>query len=114
MTFVRHPENRPGRDPQIPSSRSNQYFSNACAQLGKIPCRRAGGNNLNGSNQRTVFRMANATAKSLNHLLLTLKPHNNKIPLTLCPFFRSKRTYRQLSPQSSVSHRHLPTAMPEA
>src|SRR5882724_12809464 len=90
MSLVRPSENRPGQDPQIFSSRSNQYFSNACDCLGKIHCRRAGGKNLCGSNPRTVFRMANANAKSRNHLLLNLKPDNNKIPLTRCPFFRSK------------------------
>src|SRR5258705_7511880 len=93
MSFVRHPENRPGQDPQMFYSRSNQYFSNACDCLGKIHCRRAEGKNLCGSNPRTVFRMANANAKSLNHLLLNLKPDNNKIPLTRSPLFRSKPNF---------------------
>src|SRR5260221_10287461 len=92
MNLVRLSENRPGQDPQIFSSRSNQYFSNACDCLGKIHCRRAGGKNLNGSNRRTVFRTANTNANSPNHLLLNPQTDNNKIPLTPCPFFRSKPT----------------------
>src|SRR6267154_278210 len=90
MNLVRPPENRPGLDPQIFSSRSNPDFYNACARLGKIHSRRAGGKNLTGSNWRTVFRRANATTKSPNHLLPNLKPDINKIPLTQCPIFRSK------------------------
>src|SRR5882724_230209 len=90
MSLVRPSENRPGQDPQIFSSRSNQYFSNACDCLGKIHCRRAGGKKLNGSNPRTVFRRANPINQSLNHLLLNPKLDNNKIPLTQSPVFRSK------------------------
>src|SRR5882724_1836553 len=88
MNFVRHAENRPGQDPQIFSSRSNHYFSNAGGCLGKIQCRRAGGKNLNGSNRRTVFSMANET--TTNYLPPHPKPDNNQKPLTRCPFFRSK------------------------
>src|SRR5882724_10129627 len=90
MNFVRHAENRPGQDPQIFSSRSNHYFSNAGGCLGKIQCRRAGGKNLNGSNRRTVFSMANET--TTNYLPPHPKPDNNQKPLTRCPFFRSKPT----------------------
>src|SRR6267154_1968197 len=87
MNLVRHSENRPGQDPQIFSSRSNQYFSNACDRLGKIHYRRAGGKNLNGSNRRTVFRTANTNANSLNHLLLNPQTDNNKIPLNSVSVF---------------------------
>src|SRR5271165_2520300 len=95
MNLVRHAENRPGQDPQIFSSRSNADFSNACDRLGKIPSRRAGGKDLNGSNQRTVFRRANATCKTANHLLPNRKPDNNTKPLTHCPFFRSKPSRKE-------------------
>src|ERR1700730_10169740 len=90
MSLLRHPENRPGLDPQMFSSRANADFSNAGDHLGKILSRSAGGKYLSGSNRRTVFRMANAPTKSPNHLLPNLKPDKNKIPLTQCPFFRSK------------------------
>src|ERR1043166_3910800 len=90
MSLVRHSENRPGQDPQIFSSRSTSDFSNACDCLGKIQLWRAGGKNLNGSNRRTVFRLANPTNKSLNHLLHNPQTDTNQKPLTRCPFFRSK------------------------
>src|SRR5438045_6550101 len=80
MSLVRHSENRPGQDPQIFSSGSNTDFSNACDCLGKIPSWRARGKNLNGSNQRTVFRMANPNYKSLNHL-----PHNTETDINQKP-----------------------------
>src|ERR1043166_5718394 len=92
MSLVRHSENRPGQDPQIFSSRSTSDFSNACDCLGKIQLWRAGGKNLNGSNRRTVFRLANPTNKSLNHLLHNPQTDTNQKPLTRCPFFRSKPT----------------------
>src|ERR1043166_3780263 len=92
MSLVRHSENRPGQDPQIFSSRSTSDFSNACDCLGKIQLGRAGGKNLNGSNRRTVFRLANPTNKSLNHLLHNPQTDTNQKPLTRCPFFRSKPT----------------------
>src|SRR5882757_4723115 len=90
MSLVRHSENRPGQDPQIFSSGSNSDFSNACDCLGKIQSWRARGKNLNGSNPRTVFRMANPTNKSLNHLPHNPQTDSKRKPLTKCPFFRSK------------------------
>src|SRR5438876_11372578 len=93
MSLVRHSENRPGQDPQIFSSGSNIDFSDACDRLGKIQSWRARGKNLIGSNQRTVFRLANPTNKSLNYLLHNPETVNNQKPLTQCPFFRSKRSW---------------------
>src|SRR6266853_1092526 len=96
MSLVRHSENRPGQDPQIFSSGSNTDFSNACDCLGKIQSWRARGKNLNGSNQRTVFRLANPTNKALNYLLHNPETVNNQKPLTQCPFFRSKPNFPSL------------------
>src|SRR5882724_1022900 len=90
MNSVRQPENRPGPDPQIVSSGSNADFSNAGDHLGKIPSRRAGGNNLSGSNRRTVFRLAHATLNPPNHLPPNLKPDINQTTSIHCPFFRGK------------------------
>src|SRR5437870_5998349 len=102
MSLVRHSENRPGQDPQIFSSRSNSDFSNACDCLGKIQPWRAGGKNLNGSNQRTVFRRANPTNKSLNYLLHNPQTDNKQKPLTQCPFFRSKPSYHAVKSRSPI------------
>src|SRR5882724_9676481 len=90
MNSVRQPENRPGPDPQIVSSGSNADFSNAGDHLGKIPSRRARGNNLSGSNRRTVFRLAHATLNPPNHLPPNLKPDINQTASIHCPFFRGK------------------------
>src|ERR1051326_5079817 len=113
MSLVRHSENRPGQDPQIFSSRSTSDFSNACDCLGKIQLWRAGGKNLNGSNRRTVFRLANPTNKSLNHLLHDPQTDTNQKPLTRCPFFRSKPILvpapdRNLNLSPSRSEEHTP------
>src|SRR5437870_13228698 len=105
MNRVRHSENRPGQDPQIFSSRSTSDFSNAGDCLGKIQLWRAGGKNLNGSNRRTVFRLANPTNKSLNYLLHNPETDNNKLPLTQCPFFRGKPkdSWLNSAPRGSLS-----------
>src|SRR5438477_228190 len=92
MSLVRHSENRPGQDPQIFSSRSTSDFSSACDCFGKILSWRAGGKKLNGSNQRTVFRMANPNYKTQNYLPQNPETDINQKPLTQCPFFRSKPT----------------------
>src|SRR5215212_8803387 len=96
MNLVRHSENRPGQDPQILSSRSTSDFFNARDRLGKIQSWRAGGKNLNGSNRRTVFRMASPTEPQ-NHLPHLSKTDNNQTPLSLVSVFSKQAQCKELS-----------------